>query len=202
MNRTPPAVVPLMRRFALAISARRRPGRPARCSTWTTTYVSTRRTSTDRLRPERGGSNPRAAAESIYSADFKRIVGGPEIRTVNRFTFEQDHKYLLPRAVAYSASLIDYIFRGEMEIKPPAEGVYAVVDSSPAGCDVPCGFRKLRLKLRNTTPGDEIMDLACCARWSGTTGTVAISRICPGILVATCSWVTPVGRTSRSRFRT
>jgi hypothetical protein len=76
---------------------------------------------------------------------------------VNRFTFEQDHKYLLPRAVAYSASLIDYIFRGEMEVKPPAEGVYAVVDGSPAGCGVPCGFRKLRLKLRNTTPGDEIM---------------------------------------------
>lgn len=111
----------------------------------------------DRLRPTAGGINPRAGAESIYSADFKRIVAGPEVLTVNRFTFEQDHKYLLPRAVAYSASLIDYIFRGEMEVKPPAEGVYAVVDGSPAGCGVPCGFRKLRLKLRNTTPGDEIM---------------------------------------------
>jgi hypothetical protein len=111
----------------------------------------------DRLRPAQSGPNPRAAAESIYSADFKRIVGGTEIRTVNRFTFENDHKYLLPRAVAYSAGLIDFLFRGEMEVKPPAEGVYAVVDSSAAGCGSPCGFRKLRLKLRNTTPGDEVM---------------------------------------------
>jgi hypothetical protein len=111
----------------------------------------------DRLRPEAGGANPRAAAESIYSADFKRIVAGPEVLTVNRFTFEQDHKYLLPRAVGYSAGLIDYLFRGEMDVRPPAAGVYAVVDSSPTGCGAPCGFRTLRLKLRNTTPGDEVM---------------------------------------------
>ena len=111
----------------------------------------------DRLRPETNGSNPYAAAESIYSADFKRIVAGPEVPTVNRFTFEQDHKYLLPRAVSYSAGLIDYLFRGEMEVKPPAAGVYAVVDSSATGCGAPCGFRNVKLKLRNTTPGDEEM---------------------------------------------
>lgn len=111
----------------------------------------------DRLRPESGGTNPFALAESIYSADFKRIVAPREVPTVNRFTFESDHLDLLPRAVGYSAGLINYIFRGEMEVSPPAAGVYAVVDSSPAGCGVPCGFRTLRLKLRNTTPGDEVM---------------------------------------------
>ena len=111
----------------------------------------------DRLRPTAGGSNPHAAAESIYSADFKRIVAGPEVLTVNRFTFKQDHEYLLPRAVAYSAGLIDYIFRGEIRVAAPAEGVYGIVDSSSAGCGSPCGFRKLRMKLQNVTPGNEAM---------------------------------------------
>ena len=111
----------------------------------------------DQLRPAAGGPNPYAAAESIYSADFRQIVGGDPVRTVNRFTFHYDHAYLLPRAVAYSAGFIDFIFRGEMKVTPPKEGVYAVVDSSAAGCGNPCGFRKLRLKLQNTTPGDEVM---------------------------------------------
>ena len=111
----------------------------------------------DQLRPAAGGPNPYAAAESIYSADFRQIVGGDPVRTVNRFTFHYDHAYLLPRAVAYSAGFIDFIFRGEMKVMPPKEGVYAVVDSSAAGCGNPCGFRKLRLKLQNTTPGDEVM---------------------------------------------
>ena len=111
----------------------------------------------DRLRPTAGGTNPRAAAESIYSADFKRIVAGPEVLTVNRFTFKQDHDYLLPRAVAYSAGLIDYIFRGEIRVAAPAEGVYGIVDSSSAGCGSPCGFRKLRMRLQNMTPGNEAM---------------------------------------------
>jgi hypothetical protein len=111
----------------------------------------------DQLRPATNGPNPYAAAESIYSADFRQIVGGDPVRTVNRFTFHYDHAYLLPRAVAYSAGFIDFIFRGEMKVMPPKEGVYAVVDSSAAGCGNPCGFRKLRLKLQNTTPGDEVM---------------------------------------------
>jgi len=111
----------------------------------------------DLLHPATNGPNPYAAAESIYSADFRQVVGGDPVRTVNRFTFHYDHAYLLPRAVAYSAGFIDFIFRGEMKVTPPKEGVYAVVDSSTAGCGNPCGFRKLRLKLQNTTPGDEVM---------------------------------------------
>lgn len=111
----------------------------------------------DQLRPTAGGLNPRAAAESIYSADFKRIVAGPEVLTVNRFTIEKSLDFLLPRAVAYSTSLIDYIFRGEINVTEPPEGVYGIVDSSPAGCGSPCGFRKLRMRLQNVTPGNEAM---------------------------------------------
>lgn len=35
---------------------------------------------------------------------------------------------LAPRAVAYSAGLIDYFFRGRMEIAPPDDDVYAILD--------------------------------------------------------------------------
>lgn len=111
----------------------------------------------DQLRPERGGPNPYAAAESIFSYDFNRIVSATPVLTVNRGTFHYAHHYLLPRAVAYSAGFINFIFRGEMEVSPPAEGVYAAVDASVIGCGTPCGFRKIKLKLRNTTAGGETM---------------------------------------------
>ena len=108
----------------------------------------------DQLRPTTGGPNPFAASESIFSWDLKQYRPGrkPE-RTVNRFTFAYDHAYLLPRAVGYSAGFINYFFRGDMKIELPDEGVYAVADQSPAACGSPCGFRKLKLKLTNVTPG-------------------------------------------------
>lgn len=111
----------------------------------------------DVLRPQAGGVNPHAAAESIFDADFRRIVAGDPVPTLNRFTFQQAHAYLLPRAVAYSAGLIDYLFRGAIDAEPPAEGVYGIVDTSLDGCDNPCGFRKLKVRLRNVTPGSETM---------------------------------------------
>jgi hypothetical protein len=60
---------------------------------------------------------------------------------------------LIPRAVGYSAGLINYFFRGSMEITLPDEGIYSIVDHSPSGCGNPCGFRTLKLKLKNVTPG-------------------------------------------------
>jgi hypothetical protein len=40
-----------------------------------------------------------------------------------------------------------------MTIEPPDEGVYAIVDHGANGCGTPCGFRKVKLKLTNVTPG-------------------------------------------------
>ena len=37
---------------------------------------------------------------------------------------------LIPRAVGYSANLLDYFFRGELEITAPDEFVYALIDGS------------------------------------------------------------------------
>ena len=110
----------------------------------------------DRFRPGTGSSNPYAASLSIYDWDLNRYApGGVPIRTVNRFTFAYDHAYLLPRAVGYSAGLINYFFRGDMDIALPPEGIYAVTNSQVANCATPC-FQKVKLRLRNTTPHDEI----------------------------------------------
>jgi hypothetical protein len=100
--------------------------------------------------------NPYAAGASLLDPEY-RTRTGTGIPTVNRFTFQYDHAYLLPRAVGYSAGLINYFFRGELAISLPDEGVYGVADTSAGGCGAPCGFRRLKLKLKNVTPGNEVM---------------------------------------------
>lgn len=69
---------------------------------------------------------------------------------LNRFNYASAHTFLLHRAAAYSTGLLDHFFRGELEIKLPLEGAFAVVDHSGEGGNPK--FRKLKLKLRNVTP--------------------------------------------------
>ena len=62
-------------------------------------------------------------------------------------------KDIIPRAVGYSAGLLDYFFRGSIEITLPSNGVYSLTDN-PAE-----GFKQLTLLARNTTSnGDEMND--------------------------------------------
>ncbi|MCJ7526432.1 MAG: hypothetical protein MUP71_14600, partial [Candidatus Aminicenantes bacterium] len=60
---------------------------------------------------------------------------------------------LVPRAVGYSAALINYFFRGEIEVTLPAsDGIYALsVDSSEV-------FKKISLMVKNITPDNEEME--------------------------------------------
>ena len=67
--------------------------------------------------------------------------------TLHRVNYDAMANLLLPRAVAYSAGLINFFFRGQIEIALPDEGVYALTDH---GSDQ--GFTVLRAKLRNATP--------------------------------------------------
>ena len=56
---------------------------------------------------------------------------------------------LIPRAVAYSAGLINYFFRGKLEITVPTAGIYGIVDTAdPAQSS---GFTHVRLQIRNST---------------------------------------------------
>ncbi len=94
----------------------------------------------DNHQPQKGGTNSRASAVSIFDQDLnlhgKTVPyvnldkctnpGDPttcekidtnRIFTLNEFTFREAHRFLLTRAVAYSAGLIDYFFRGRLEIQ-------------------------------------------------------------------------------------
>lgn len=59
---------------------------------------------------------------------------------------------LIPRAVGYSAGLLNYFFRGTLEITAPDSYVYSITDGSIN----PQQFTKIKAKVMNTTPNEEI----------------------------------------------
>jgi len=96
--------------------------------------------------------------------------------TYNTMRYTAD--VLMPRMVGYSAGMIDYFFRGRIQVEAPVDGLFAVTDHGIAhsvnadgypictntvppeiGGEPPLcqaggvyGFTKLRVKLRNDTP--------------------------------------------------
>ena len=96
----------------------------------------------DNYRPQEGGMNPKAATASIFDQDLELhgetakypdldncttpkpgtppvcpLITTNQIYTLNRFNFDTALNILLTRAVAYSAGLIDYFFRGRLEVQ-------------------------------------------------------------------------------------
>src|SRR6266851_9394821 len=72
-------------------------------------------------------NNPFASSLSIFDRDLTK-AGQSRIFTLNRFNFSAAHSFLIPRAVGYSAGLINYFFRGKIDF---------VADPNPAN---PGGF--------------------------------------------------------------
>lgn len=65
---------------------------------------------------------------------------------------------LLPRAVGYSAGLLDYFFRGNIDITVPSNGVYSMIDATQPGFNpTTAEFTSIKLKAKNTTPNSEEM---------------------------------------------
>lgn len=78
--------------------------------TFYTTHIN------DNYRQEASADNPRTSTESIFDQDLK-ANNHPPAFSLNRFNFDAAHTFLIPRAVAYSAGLIDYFFRGRLEVE-------------------------------------------------------------------------------------
>ena len=112
-------------------------------------------TVTDALSGQPSAVNGRALSSSLFDPDLQTYSTQVPKRffALNRFTFDAAHQYLIPRAVGYSAGLINYFFRGQMEITPPDEGAYGIVDHTIENQRDASGFRKIKLKIRNITPG-------------------------------------------------
>lgn len=67
--------------------------------------------------------------------------------SLNRLNYDAMAGLLLPRAVAYSAGLINFFFRGRIDIALPDEGVFALADHG-----IIKGFPTLRAKIKNVSP--------------------------------------------------
>jgi len=103
----------------------------------------------------------RTAALSTFSRELlvPRDPNDPRVATwtgsgtfqQNFFTYSDAAQKLVPRAVEYSAGLINYFFRGEMEISLPEEGVYGIVDHAVEKTKGSDGFRFIKMRVRNTT---------------------------------------------------
>ncbi|MDR0771129.1 MAG: hypothetical protein LBE75_08020, partial [Burkholderiales bacterium] len=108
----------------------------------------------DRLAPGKTEPNVALTGYSVFD-QFLRDKGKEPVYSLNHYNYDAKADLLLPRAVAYSAGLIDYFFRGRMEISLPKDGVYSVVDHAQFADTDPIndfkGFGKIKLKLKNTT---------------------------------------------------
>jgi hypothetical protein len=80
----------------------------------------------------RGASadNPRATTLSLFDQDLEaydkkaeyvtedgQVIPKKKVFTLNRFNFQAAYPHLIPKAVAYSAGLIDYFFRGRLDVE-------------------------------------------------------------------------------------
>ncbi len=61
-------------------------------------------------------------------------------------------RIMLPLAVGYARGVLDYFFRGRIEIAPPARYAYGLATFEPGNAG---RFTRLRFKIRNATAGDE-----------------------------------------------
>ena len=96
----------------------------------------------------------RTSSVSIFAQTLLRpasVYSGAGLFQQNYFTYNDAAIKLIPRAVEYSAGLINYFFRGEMEISLPEEGVYGVVDHAVEKSKGADGFRFIKMKVKNTT---------------------------------------------------
>lgn len=66
----------------------------------------------DNYRSAESKDNDYTSTESIFDQDLQ--VQNKRAFSLNRFNFIAAHEFLIPRAVAYSAGMIDYFFRGQL----------------------------------------------------------------------------------------
>ncbi len=95
-------------------------------------------------------------------ADFATGTNTEIYQSLSLFTQTTQADVLIPRAIAYSAGLIDYFFRGKLEVTPPLDGLFSVIDHATphtvgaAGLPVMTngnvyGFTRVRMRVRNDT---------------------------------------------------
>jgi hypothetical protein len=107
---------------------------------------------TDTYQPSKSATINRLAAYSYLDAERKR-VNNTEAFTLNDAVHKEYAQFLLPRAVGYAAGLLDYFFRGKIDISVPANGLYSMVPGTATG------FTSIKLRAKNSSiAGEEMTD--------------------------------------------
>jgi hypothetical protein len=88
---------------------------------------------------------------AVYVNEFSTIYQSDRLFDLNRFNFDDAHKYLIGQAVGYSTGLINHFLRGKLDVTAPSSGPYAVTDQSTGQ-----GFTKVRVTVRNATPNEAL----------------------------------------------
>lgn len=110
----------------------------------------------DNLNPSRSATGVALSSRGAFDQFLNARTGRAQY-VLTHYNYRDQAALLIPRAVAYSAGLLNHFFRGELEISLPDEGVFAAVDHTQQACKDTCGFGRLKLKLKNTTPNTEAM---------------------------------------------
>ena len=84
-------------------------GEPLKC---TMTFYRT--TVNDTYRPSESRTNEKTSTSSIFDQNLV-VKGLAPVSSLNRFNFNAAHEFLIPRAVGYSAGLINYFFRNSLQ---------------------------------------------------------------------------------------
>lgn len=79
-------------------------------------------------------------AEGSFTERLLSLLSNDKGFVLDQQVYQDYASLLLPRAVGYSAGLLDYFFRGRMEVLQDA--------------DTPAGPTEVRLKVRNSTPNE------------------------------------------------
>jgi len=106
----------------------------------------------DRAGERAGGNGYKLTAMSVLSFYWQNIHGTTDDITVpilDENVYEDYAKLLIPRAAGYAATLMNYFFRGEIELSLPDSGIYAIRTPEQGG------FGNIRIKAKNVTPNNE-----------------------------------------------
>jgi hypothetical protein len=108
-----------------------------------------------------GSHSARLTKESAWK-DLTNNTESVPAYTMDRGVFDDMAGLLMPRAVGYSAGLLDFFFRGKMKIElPEAGGAYGIVDHSKVSIGPGelltnfKGFGKIKIKLSAPDTGND-----------------------------------------------
>lgn len=142
-----------------------------RCTHWTRPVLDTVAPGYADKLPASGGTSsftePPLVTESALGL-VHNILGAPMAPryAIGLEELETMGNLGIPRAIAYSAGLIDFFFRGRFVLSAPPDGLYGVVDQGTPhavldgvpiladGSDRTFGFTTIRVRARNDTGGE------------------------------------------------